>query len=150
MLDWGHAEATDSRDKVYAFLSLAKDLNTIIPDYNALPQDVHTDLVRRYVEKDGNIEIICTHHRGRNSLTLPSWVPDWSIPQRRVHNWMIYSHNQSLFAAGYPNIERSKYSYALPSVEGISFEDGDALWVPGTFIGCISDIRDAINPHYSI
>lgn len=163
MLDWGHTEATDPRDKVYAFLGLAKDLDTIIPDYNALPRDVYTDLVRRYVEEDGNLEIICTHHRGRNSLTLPSWVPDWSISRPGVHNWTIHTNYDPFFAAGYVNIKRSIFGRTLPSVDKdistwrrrrrkitsvkrISFEDGGALRVRGVFIGCISDIGDEIEP----
>jgi len=49
MIDFGHCEVSDLRDKVYAFLGIAKDGYKIIPNYKASVQQAYTDAVKAYV-----------------------------------------------------------------------------------------------------
>ena len=149
MLDFGHCLATDPRDKVYAYLGLANDVHTIVPDYTASIQRVYTDLVKTYIEKEGNLEIICTHHRGYSTIDLPSWVPDWSICRRIRQNWTVNSMAESFFSAGYPpSLIRSRGTAhrELPSAEDISFEDAQSLVISGIPIGKISEAAHNLDP----
>ena len=142
MLDFGHCQATDFRDKIYSFLSLAKDSFLINPDYTLPVECVYTDLVKRYIEEDGNLEIICQHHRGHRQISLPSWVPDWSICRGVTQNWTSTANKVSFFAAGYLTRQQNRYYYE----EGISFEDDQTLLLSGHSIGYINEITPAIDP----
>ena len=146
MLDFGHCLATDPRDKVYAYLNLAKDISTVIPDYTASIQRVYTDFAKTYIKEEGNLEIICTHHRGYNSINLPSWVPDWSICRRAVQNWTVNSQVQSIFSAGYRPGSRS--GQRLPSAGLISFEDTQSLLISGILIGKVSEAARSLDPSW--
>lgn len=67
-LNFGQCLATNPRDKVFAYLGLATDIHTIIPDYNASIRRVYASLVWAYIEKEHNLGIVFTRHRGYNSI----------------------------------------------------------------------------------
>jgi hypothetical protein len=75
--------ATDPRDFVYGLLGMSGDGQTmgIEPDYTATPQKIYSDLVLKYVNSTGSLDIICACRNQRNFNDLPSWVPDWSTDQ---------------------------------------------------------------------
>ena len=78
MIDLRHSQATDPRDRVFAYLGIAKDAMRSC-------QIIHyTDVVKVHLNKDRTMEITCTHHRGYSDLELPSWVPDWSINRSSI------------------------------------------------------------------
>jgi hypothetical protein len=144
MLDFGHCEATDPRDKIYAFISLSKDMHSIIPDYSAPVDRVYTDLVKKYVERERNLGIVCTHHRGYTSAELPSWVPDWSICRSLKHCWTVSALGQSVFSAGFPN---TKIGRGNPhQTEHISFIGTQTLHVRCIPVGHINDASPSIDP----
>jgi hypothetical protein len=87
MLQFEHYQASDPRDKIYALLDLAGDGESIVPNYNAPLETVYTSLVQVLVQKWKDFDIICKHHRGYNSLNLPSWVPDWTVKRALPHQW---------------------------------------------------------------
>lgn len=72
--------ATDPRDYVYGLLGMSGDGHEmgIEPDYKLSPQMIYSDLVVKYVNATGSLDIICASRNQRNFDDLPSWVPDWS------------------------------------------------------------------------
>lgn len=77
-----NCEASDDRDRIYAFISLAPDGYAIEPSYTQentiLHVLVHT--VQRIVEYENNLSIL-SHVRGgrdKEGCYLPTWVPDWT------------------------------------------------------------------------
>lgn len=146
LLDFGHCQATDPRDKIYAYLSLSNDISTVIPDYAASIQRVYTDFARTYIEEERNLEIICTHHRGYNSINLPSWVPDWSVCRSVAQNWTVSVQAESIFSAGYR--PRGRLDQEFPSAKELSIEDGPSLLVFGVPIGKISKAWRSLDPRW--
>jgi hypothetical protein len=141
MIDFGHSQATDPRDKVFAYLGIAKDGHMMVPDYTASVQKVYTDIVKSYLNKDQNMNIISKHHRGYNILSLPSWVPDWSISRTSTQNWTVDSNGESPYHANSTSrLARSPEIYVTKEYEGLA-----TLEVGGVIIGLISDMTDAID-----
>jgi hypothetical protein len=75
-------EASDPRDRVYAFLGLAHRGYEIEPDYtmqNTIIQ-VLINTTSRIIEYDKSLKVLEHVYQGRNELghSLPTWVPDWT------------------------------------------------------------------------
>ncbi|KAF5535702.1 hypothetical protein FPHYL_13135 [Fusarium phyllophilum] len=80
--------ASDTRDKIYAFVGLARDDYGFEPSYSHenTAVDVHSDAARRIVEIDKDLNYILEQaFVGRRDLGffLPSWVPDWNCSEDR-------------------------------------------------------------------
>ncbi|KAN0088998.1 HET domain containing protein [Hyaloscypha variabilis] len=73
--------ATDARDKVYALLGLASDVDSLslLPDYSQDASEVYTRMVKSWIQRDRNLDILSAveDNRCRVRPGLPSWVPDW-------------------------------------------------------------------------
>lgn len=86
LLRFEHFQPKDPRDKIYALLPLACDAPSISPSYLTPTAQVFTEFVQSLVFDSQNLEIITNHHRQPSStLTLPSWVPDWTVPRQTPH-----------------------------------------------------------------
>jgi len=83
-----HTEATDPRDKVYAFLGLS-DMETasqrmrvrpIVADYALPVQEVYSNAATNLLLSSGNLGLLSqVQDASRTKITgLPSWVPDFS------------------------------------------------------------------------
>ncbi|KAG5746426.1 hypothetical protein H9Q70_010895 [Fusarium xylarioides] len=80
--------ASDTRDKIYAFVGLARDDYSFKPSYSHenTAVDVHSDTARRIVEIDKDLNYVLEQaFVGRRDLGffLPSWVPDWNCSEDR-------------------------------------------------------------------
>ncbi|SCV34347.1 uncharacterized protein FFB14_04828 [Fusarium fujikuroi] len=80
--------ASDTRDKIYAFVGLARDDYGFEPSYSHenTAVDVHSDAARRIVEIDKDLNYVLEQaFVGRRDLGffLPSWVPDWNCSEDR-------------------------------------------------------------------
>ena len=78
-----HCEASDPRDRIYAFLDLLpKNTFPITPDYTSSNTVVHVllETAQKIIEQEKTLDILRHVHRGRDGLGtfLPSWVPDWT------------------------------------------------------------------------
>jgi hypothetical protein len=78
-------EATDPRDKVYAFLGLADKIvearAPIEPNYRLPVHQVYTDVTERVMLSNGNLHLL-SHVQDASQTKvsgLPSWVPDYSV-----------------------------------------------------------------------
>jgi len=78
-------DATDPRDKIYGLLALMPDDLTqhIHPDYTAPVASVYASFTQQTITlaKSLNILQMVTPHTD-NTLSLPSWIPDFTSPQR--------------------------------------------------------------------
>ena len=76
-------EATDPRDKIFAFLSLAEDDLGLAPDYYADARDVFTQATKAMIQKRLALArlSVLSHVQDASDTRiqgLPSWVPDFS------------------------------------------------------------------------
>ncbi|RSM00426.1 hypothetical protein CEP52_009113 [Fusarium oligoseptatum] len=81
-------EATDPRDKIFAFLNLAEDDLGLVPDYSAEVRDVFIQAVKAMINKRMGSKLAVLSHLQDSSDTriqdLPSWVPDFSARLGRI------------------------------------------------------------------
>jgi len=89
------AQATDSRDKVYSFLSLASEeyRRSIIPDYSSSNSviDVYEHVARCALHLHDLERLLPNAGISRRNPSLASWVPDWSYEPREVINGSLFS-----------------------------------------------------------
>ncbi len=145
MINFGHADTSDPRDKIYTFLGIAKDGHEFLPDYGASVEEVYTGVVMAYIKNKGNLEIICSHHRGYSTISSPSWVPDWSICRSREQNWTVSSFGPSFYGAGYSRlVPYLGVDGKFPSVGGISIQGLHTLKAAGISVGSIEKVAETI------
>ncbi|KAF5607593.1 heterokaryon incompatibility (het-6OR allele) [Fusarium pseudoanthophilum] len=86
--DFRELEATDPRDKIFAFLNLAEDGLGLQPDYSADVKDVFIQATKTMIDKRIGSHLAVLSHVQDFSDTriqgLPSWVPDFSARLGRV------------------------------------------------------------------
>ncbi|KAK4158952.1 heterokaryon incompatibility protein-domain-containing protein [Cladorrhinum sp. PSN259] len=82
-------EATEPRDKVFAFLGLQNQTHLpedlrVVPNYHATVEDTFKSTARHLIAQRGNLDYLFTepHLNPNPNLTLPSWAPDWSAQQK--------------------------------------------------------------------
>ncbi|CAL8576479.1 hypothetical protein XPA_002360 [Xanthoria parietina] len=79
----GNLDATNPRDKVYAFLAFADwtDENRISPSYGKSIESVYTDATVRSIYSVGSLDVLELAIKNADApKDLPSWVPDFSKP----------------------------------------------------------------------
>ncbi|KAK5653025.1 hypothetical protein OQA88_9311 [Cercophora sp. LCS_1] len=78
------AQASDARDKIYAFLGIHDELagktaHGIVADYHSSARDVYLDTAVRLIQYTNNLDVLNVAGRKDDGVpNLPSWVPDWS------------------------------------------------------------------------
>ena len=104
------SKSTDPRDKVYALLGFNEGFTAekqsyrpIVPDYTKSVPQVYIEATQYLLNTSSNLSILSTVEDRvfRKLKTLPSWVPDYSVPfttgiGRR--GWSIYSASRTLKA----------------------------------------------------
>ncbi|KAI0490516.1 heterokaryon incompatibility protein-domain-containing protein [Xylaria cf. heliscus] len=132
-------EASDARDRVYAFLGLAHQGYDIIPNYaveNGV-RDVLIETAKSIIRFDKSLDILRHVHRGRDKLglNLPSWVPDWTSEETQT----------GLDECSWEEANPFDASKGLPADVQFSSATGDDdhqdLKVRGIFIDKIEDAR---------
>ncbi|KAE8354715.1 heterokaryon incompatibility protein-domain-containing protein [Aspergillus coremiiformis] len=89
-------EATDSRDRVYALLGLAKDGPSIEPIYSISESQAFIDTTLDIISRSEGLDGLAGDLALKNNHALPSWVPDWSsvlhsLVRSRVENVRHYA-----------------------------------------------------------
>ncbi|KAK4446163.1 heterokaryon incompatibility protein-domain-containing protein, partial [Podospora aff. communis PSN243] len=148
-----YCQATDPRDRVYAFIGLLpRDSYNITPDYRRANTIVHVllDTARAIIEYEDGLGILRHVYRGRDNLgtLLPTWVPDWTSTKVDDHlSALISSMSESAphtpKAASSPNQGRHCEDHHISRFEfRKSDEDDDtqiALGVSGFKIGRLEE-----------
>ena len=78
LVQFRYALQTDPRDKIYAFSTLTNDLG-IFPDYSKSVQEVYLNATVAQMKRYQSLDIICQSYFGQGRLSLPTWVPDWTM-----------------------------------------------------------------------
>ncbi|KAF5675871.1 het-domain-containing protein [Fusarium circinatum] len=110
-------EATDPRDKVYAFIGITENDGNqkgpqVLPDYSQGVEDIYIDTTKLIMSSEGfNLDCFSQKEDGglRRIESLPSWIPDYSVDLG--HNPLV--ERGWMFAAG-PRVPKSHIQY-LPS-----------------------------------
>lgn len=89
-------QATDRRDKVFAFLGMLKD-HLLTPRYDMAIQQVYLEVAKMIIQSTRNLDLLtCT--KPNMSEGVRNWVPDWSVTPGR-HEWqrveLLQSYNAS-------------------------------------------------------
>lgn len=103
----GHrgTSATCAKDKVYALLGLVdpRELQTyrIVPSYrdDYSVEEAYIDTAKSILATTGNLDLFSVSTSGETSLTLPTWVPDWSQPPR-AYSFIFYTEVPIYTATG--------------------------------------------------
>ncbi|KUI71314.1 Heterokaryon incompatibility protein 6, OR allele [Cytospora mali] len=105
--------ATDSRDQVYALLSLANDGGSITPDYSTSALDFYRDFVGHEITKNGFLDLILilwapverpkkylgvvpTEGEHVSSWLAPLGDPPYGWPQEEVRSWRTRRNGEAL------------------------------------------------------
>ncbi|KAF4441182.1 Heterokaryon incompatibility protein 6, OR allele [Fusarium austroafricanum] len=80
LIQFRHCKSSDPRDKIFAFLGLARPCYGINVDYSKenTMEAVMIDTAKNIFMCDRNLDILLYTIRTKGSLQLPSWVPDWT------------------------------------------------------------------------
>jgi hypothetical protein len=90
-------KCSDQRDRVSTTMVLDNDYGVSIdiqPDYTKSVQAVYSDAITNFLEAYKNLEFLSLVEISEASLSLPSWVPDWSAQE--VVNPFNYHHAAAL------------------------------------------------------
>jgi hypothetical protein len=135
-------EASDPRDKVFAFLGLASDRYNIIPDYSTSRsmEEVFVDVARKIIATEKTVEVLC--YVGERDVSsdglLPSWVPDWSSQSSEIMS--------GYFARPSPKLELAAHQPISSSHKPLVLQDGTTLRVEGIRIDSLEP-RQLLQDH---
>jgi len=133
------AQATDSRDKVYALAGIAGSLSKygLKIDYTIGMERVFEDVTRSCLRKKSDLDILSFARGSKDdSDTTPSWVLDWKYDSQK-EPMPMYS-----FAWGPALMEDGKRFHATKdSVSEISFvENEKLLGISGSLLDIVSHV----------
>ncbi|KAI4157184.1 MAG: hypothetical protein LQ342_008481 [Letrouitia transgressa] len=126
-----HFQASDPRDKVYAFLAFQDDFGhgRIRPAYEKSVAYIYTDAAARIIRQTGLLDILELASKDCHSLSdLPSWVPDFSKPPPSLP---FIPHNVS------GNFEAAKDTRHYRRTTN---DDWQSLWVQGIIVDRLKSI----------
>jgi hypothetical protein len=133
-------EASDRRDKIYAFLGLASPKYWITPDYspNKSVNHVLLDVARKIIAVDKRLDILQEAARNNRLVTsadpLPTWVPDWAYTGDELHD--IY-----LTALELPDDAKATGDHpAVASFQDVDGRAGEGLIARGICVGTLSRV----------
>jgi hypothetical protein len=132
-------EASDPRDKVYAFIGVSTSLRLIFyddptvdltPDYQKSVSEVYTNTARFALQATGNLEIL-SYVQDRSIIEtpdLPSWVPDYAAKPE----WEVLDKLTRWSTSG----DKSTRTWSA---------SGDLAWRPSTGIeSCLLHVQGSL------
>lgn len=141
LLDYIHfaraLQLKDPRDRVFAFLDLAKDSTrqlTVVPKYTDAPSKVYHDFAVAYVSAMGDVDLLhyVKHTEESLSTTDMTWAPDWSIAEDNFLSFMSTS-------ADYPPLTSRKGRISEPKLL-----NGTVLQVEGALIDSVHFVSNVL------
>ncbi|KAI0378564.1 heterokaryon incompatibility protein-domain-containing protein [Hypomontagnella monticulosa] len=126
MCFYGSRQASNPRDKIYAFMGVAKDTDDYDPpDYTKRAEDVYINFAMTLALQNGSLDFLDgagVGHVARSAhpgLTLPSWVPDWTrLTSSRT--WMPINDGRK--AMGRPPEYRFSDSHEILYAQGVVYD----------------------------
>ncbi|KAN0106815.1 Heterokaryon incompatibility protein (HET) domain containing protein [Hyaloscypha variabilis] len=98
-------KCSDPRDRIFALLSLYRITSRyqITPDYTKSTHEVYEDAFKRITAAKKNLKLLTTVEMHPSNALDPSWVPDWSHPNRPSRRLSLYSSGLSRAAPHFPS-----------------------------------------------
>ena len=78
-----NCQYSDPRDRIYAILNLANpsDVSGLEADYSKSTEEVFQNVVLNYLSTRDTLDILSQcEMRSLKAIKVPSWVPDWTVP----------------------------------------------------------------------
>lgn len=129
-------EASDHRDKIFAFLGLAKvqpGSQPLLADYTMTTHDLYTTVGCRMFNESQSLLLLTQCTRKASYPQLPSWVPDWTAIEMNDFMFADWCHRANHFFSA---------SGSIPVFATIS-DNSKILILCGIKIGIV---KDAIFP----
>lgn len=144
------SHASDSRDRVYAFLGLKDEESIdITPEYSAPVAEAYADAATAMVRGSSSLEIfrtLCRH--GQHDLTsVPSWAPNWEKTGRK--QWMLYETQHSMPLERKPRAAQGR-QHIWKDASCLADEKHRVLFVKGKIIDTIKWEVDPAFEGYSL
>lgn len=130
-------------DKVYGILGIAAESQdpSLDPDYSRPVNEVYKQFTRFIIEKEMSLNFICTSFGPKKLDGLPSWTPDFTVPNIDIVNPL--KGLDGLFT-------RMLYSTARQIPMSVRFSSGlDSMHVSGVHLDHISHIANYWDPDLS-
>lgn len=122
-------DATDPRDKIYAFRGLASDGDdSPLPDYSKPVADIFVDFASFFVRNGLTGRMLLEAGQHRAVQDIPSWVPDWSNSK----SWQTYNYAKGIAWIPLNSLQKQ-----------LSLESRDSV-TPGSTEGSILHTRVSI------
>ncbi|VUC31274.1 unnamed protein product [Clonostachys rosea] len=128
-----YSESSDPRDKIYALLNLCDlDQLDITPDYSKSVQQVYQDTAAAIIRKEKSLDILNDVRRSMKassiSASLPSWVPDFSVPAAIPPIVLLSSRSSGSFsAAGDTQVDYTVVTEGRPATLQVSGYEFDLI-----------------------
>jgi hypothetical protein len=144
-----NCDASDPRDRIFAFLGLADPAYGIVPNYDTEFTIVHAliQTATKIIEYEKTLDILQDVHCGRETVgfMLPTWVPDWTSRPTSSSLEQYVERHQNAHASFEP-FNASKDGLALLQVRKDNSNDSNAdLKVTGIFVDVLHEIEDAFD-----
>lgn len=91
--------SSDPRERIYAYLGL---IGGVPADYSLHLEEAFKQTTRAFINNSGSLEILLRVSEAGRSLTLPTWVPDWTTTckQASFFTEIHWLHACTQFEAG--------------------------------------------------
>ncbi len=143
VLDLRLFNASDAKDKLYAYLGLCVDAGAeyLNPDYSKATWQVYAQFAKHIILQQRKLDFICAGNNLKLTDGLPSWVPDFQkcndeipVPLKGLDTLM----DEHLY-----NVSAKK------SMEVVFSDDLRALRATGLLVGTIAALAPYWDPHRS-
>ncbi|KAJ4196347.1 hypothetical protein NW767_009468 [Fusarium falciforme] len=122
-------QATDPRDKLYAFLGIADNPFTT-PDYTLSVEDVFKNWVRGCIQRDRNLD--CLHgNRASINQSGPSWLPELSGSTKEGFSFVEERIRYARCSEGWDNRAHAEVAFT---------EGGNVLKARGVSLGIVERV----------
>jgi hypothetical protein len=120
-------EASDPKDKIFAFVGISKESGTYPIDYSSPVSHVYMNFAHHTILQSRSLDFICAIRRyGNNSsqIKLPSWVPNWGMKPAYPEDFFT-DHNKSLYRVYASGSTNAQVQFNLD--EGAIFVQGGII-----------------------
>jgi hypothetical protein len=115
-------------DKIYGLLDLVSDAKDagVTVDYNRDASEVYKAFAINHMQRHGSLDLLYECHRPKSqasTLSLPSWVPDWTLPKLH-YNWLAEDLH---FRAAKDTIPTFRFDQNVLHVKGVVLDEVEVV-----------------------
>ena len=133
-------DATDPRDKIYAFRGLAVDRDSSsLPDYSRSVEEVYCDFASFFIKQGYGMQLLVEAGLSRSQRPLPSWVPDWSLSLF----WQTWNFSNKALWMSLKGMQENEQSRDV-GISSIEIENPKALKLLGNAVDEIMELSSPV------